>query len=53
MYILEPTDPTPVEPPQSMNLAIALALIGVVLTGVLAQPLIAYMQGAAQGFLAP
>jgi hypothetical protein len=36
-----------------MSLAIAIAVIGVVLSGVLAQPLIAYMQGAAQGFLAP
>ena len=53
MYILEPTDPTPVEPPNSMSLAIAIAVIGVVLSGILAQPLIAYMQGAAQGFLAP
>jgi len=53
MYILEPTDPTPVEPPHSMNLAIAIAVIGVVLTGILAQPLIQYMQAAASGFLAP
>ncbi len=53
MYILDPTDPTPVEPPQSMNLAIAIAVIGVFLTGLLAQPLIQYMQAAASGFLAP
>ena len=53
MYILEPTDPTPVEPPNSMNAAIAIAVIGVVLTGILAQPLIQYVREAASGFLTP
>ena len=53
MYILEPTDPRPVEAPASMNLAIAIAVIGVVLSGLLAQPIIDFLQGAAGGFLAP
>ncbi len=53
MYILEPEDETKLEAPQSMNVAIAIALVGIVLTGVLAEPLIGYMQEAARAFLVP
>jgi len=53
MYILEPADPRPIEAPASMNLAIAIAVIGVVLSGLLAQPIIEFLQSAASGFLTP
>ena len=53
MYILEPTDPRRVEAPGSMNAAIAIAVIGVVLTGLLAQPIIDYLQAASSSFLLP
>jgi len=53
MYILEPTDPRPIEPPTSMSVAIAVALVGIVLAGLLAQPIIEFLQGAASGFLTP
>ncbi|MBI4416292.1 MAG: NADH-quinone oxidoreductase subunit N [Euryarchaeota archaeon] len=53
MYILEPTDMRKLEAPTSMNIAIALALIGIVLTGIVAEPLIGYLQDASRGFLTP
>ena len=53
MYILEPTDARKVDAPTSMNVGIAIALIGIIVTGIIADPLIRYMQAAAAGFLAP
>lgn len=53
MYILEPTDARKVDAPSSMNVAIAIALVGIIITGLIAEPLIRYMQDAARGFLVP
>jgi len=53
MYFLEPADARKVEAPSSMNVAIAIALVGIIITGIIAEPLIRYMQSAAQGFLVP
>jgi len=53
MYILEPTDARKVVAPASLNIAIAIALVGIIVTGIFANPLIGYMQGAARGFLLP
>jgi len=53
MYILEPTDERKVVAPASINVAIAIALVGIIVTGILANPLIGYMQNAARGFLLP
>ena len=53
MYILEPADTRRVDAPPSMNAAIAIAVVGVVVTGILAQPIIDYMQAAARGFFLP
>ncbi len=53
MYFLEPTDARRVDAPTSMNVAIAIALVGIVVTGIVAEPLIRYMTAAASGFLTP
>jgi len=53
MYILEPTDERKVVAPRSMNVAIGIALVGIIVTGIFANPLIGYMQSAARGFLFP
>src|SRR3989475_260647 len=51
MYILEPGDARKVDAPTSMNVGIAIALIGIIVTGIIADPLIRYMQAAAAGLL--
>ena len=53
MYILEPSDSRKVNASPSMTAAVGIAVVGVILTGILAQPIIDYLQAAARGFLLP